>query len=73
MKNQGSKKPLLLPFFSKVHLIYQDFKRQKLEMQFANVSLDFIVFANIIDDLALALNSQREQKKDIMEKIGESF
>ena len=42
-------------------------------MQFANVSLDFIVFANIIDDLALALNSQRERKKDIMEKIGESF
>ena len=32
-------------------------------MQFANVSLDFIVFANIIDDLALALNSQRERKK----------
>ena len=44
-------------------------------MQFANVSLDFIVFANIIDDLALALNSQRERKKKIriMEKIGESF
>ena len=43
-------------------------------MRFANVSLDFIVFANIIDDLALALNSQRERKKkDIMEKIGESF